>query len=53
MKKRKIDTLILNKRAISSFSYVKISGGNDTQRTDCTICCWIDKTYPCDTYMSC
>jgi hypothetical protein len=52
MKKRNAYKLSLNKKAISSLEYSKITGG-ETQRTDCTMCCWIDKTFPCDSYMSC
>ncbi|AXG70807.1 hypothetical protein KORDIASMS9_03053 [Kordia sp. SMS9] len=54
MKKRNLQKLQLNKKAISSLKYTEIKGGTEgTIRTDCTICCWIDKTFPCGTYMSC
>jgi len=54
MKKRNFKKLNLHKSAISTLEYVEIKGGTDgTRRTDCTICCWVDETYPCGSYMSC
>ncbi|WP_298516856.1 class I lanthipeptide [uncultured Kordia sp.] len=48
MKKRTLQKLTLNKKAISSLEHASITGaGEGTRRTDCTICCWIDETYPC------
>ncbi|WP_158269099.1 hypothetical protein [Kordia periserrulae] len=52
MKKRNLQKLSLNKKAISSLEYTKVKGG-ETRHTNCTICCWVDETYPCGSYMSC
>jgi len=50
MKKRNLKKLSLNKNAISTLEHTQIKGGNDTRHTACTICCWIDKTYPCGSW---
>lgn len=49
MKKRNLQKLVLNKKAISSLKNSQIKGG-ETRRTACTICCWVDETYPCGTW---
>lgn len=50
MKKSNLHKLTLNKKAISTLTNSKIKGGNETRHTGCTVCCWVDETYPCGTY---
>lgn len=50
MKKRNLQKLTLHKKAIATLKHSQVKGGNDTRHTACTICCWVDETYPCDTY---